>query len=119
MASKIINISLNENMIQFCAGHILSLKNNGDFSDIAVIMPSKRPALFIKKELSKKINKPFIPPVIFTFDELTSDIAKNYYNLQKISQIDSAYSIFGIVKKHTQGLFDKRTSFAEFFQWSS
>jgi len=119
MASKIINISLNENMIQFCAGHILSLKNNGDFSDIAVIMPSKRPALFIKKELSKKINKPFIPPVFFTFDELTGDIAKKYYNLQKISQIDSAYSIFEIVKKHTQSLFDKQASFAEFFQWSS
>jgi len=119
MVSKIINIALNKNMIQFCADHILSLKNNDNFADIAVIMPSKRPSLFIKKELSKKINKSFIPPVFFTFDELTGDIAKNYYNLQKISQIDSAYSIFEIVKKHTHGIFDNHASFAEFFQWSS
>ena len=39
----------------------------------------------LKKELSKKINKPFIPPVFFTFDELANDIAKNYYNQKEIS----------------------------------
>lgn len=118
MASKIINIAINEDMIKFSADHILSIKNNGDFSDTAFIMPSKRPSLFIKKELSEKINKSFIPPVFFTFDELVNDIAKNYYNLRKISQIDSAYAIFETVKKNTPKFFEEHTSFAGFFQWS-
>ncbi|MFA6614362.1 MAG: hypothetical protein WCS83_06245, partial [Endomicrobiia bacterium] len=118
MSSQIINIALNEDIIKYTANHIKSLSKTNDFSDIVIIMPSKRPALFIKKELSKNINKSFIPPSFLTFDEIVNDITTNYYNLQKISEIDSAYIIYDIVKKNVSELFEEQNSFASFFQWS-
>ncbi|MDD3922985.1 MAG: PD-(D/E)XK nuclease family protein [Endomicrobiaceae bacterium] len=118
MSSQIINIALNEDIIKYTANHIKSLSKTNDFSDIVIIMPSKRPALFIKKELSKNINKSFIPPSFLTFDEIVNDITTNYYNLQKISEIDSAYIIYDIVKKNVPELFEEQNSFASFFQWS-
>ena len=67
MKSKIINIPLNDNIVEYTAKHLLDLATDteNDFSGIAVVMPSKRPAMFIKRELAKQINKPFIPPKFF------------------------------------------------------
>lgn len=118
MPSKIINIALHENIVKFTADHIMSLGKETDFSGTAVIMPSKRPALFIKKELSKNINKAFIPPDFMTFDDVVNNITADYMNLQKISEIDSAYIIYGIVKKNISEFFNDSNSFAGFFQWS-
>ena len=54
--SNIFNISINDNIIEYTTKHILKIHHNSiDFSDIAIVMPSKRASLFIKKELSKNL----------------------------------------------------------------
>ena len=53
--SKIENISSGKNLTEYTADYILNSNKNLNFEDTAVIMPSKRPVLFIKKQLSKKI----------------------------------------------------------------
>ena len=97
--SKIINIALNDNIVEYTAKYLLNFIKNSDTSDfgnIAVVMPSKRPAMFIKREMAKQINKPFIPPKFFVFDELVNSIS-GLQNKQKISKIDSSYIIYDIV----------------------
>lgn len=114
----IINLSINENIVCHTAEHILALQKSGvPFDEIALVMPSKRPSLFIKKALSQKIKNAFIPPKFLTFDELINEIDKQN-NITKISNIDSAYIIYEIVKKDIgENAFSKFT-FSEFFQWS-
>ena len=119
MSSNILNISINDDIIKYTINHILKLsQKDTDFSDIAVISPSHRPSLFIKKQLSKKVKKAFIPPKFFTFDELVKEIDKNYGNKKNISNIDSAYIIYEIVKNNIKGKEFTDISFSEFFEWS-
>ena len=50
--SKIINIPLNNNVVEYTAKRLFELTTDtaNDFGKIAVVMLSKRPAMFIKRE---------------------------------------------------------------------
>ena len=51
----------------------LLIKNHGnDFEKTAVILPSKRSALFLKKALASRIKETFWAPTTFNFTELIS-----------------------------------------------
>ena len=114
----VFNLSLNDNIVTYAADYILGLRRDGiSFEEIAVVMPSKRPSLFIKRELSQKIKKSFIPPKFLTFDELINEIDKQN-NISKISNIDSAYTIYEIVKTGIGKNAFSQFNFSEFFQWS-
>ena len=120
MKSKIINISLNDNIVEYTAKYLLDLATNteNDFSGIAVVMPSKRPAMFIKRELAKQINKPFIPPKFFTFEELVNSIS-GLQNRRKISKIDSSYIIYDIVHNNLKSSGFYQYTYSSFFQWAN
>lgn len=120
MKSKIINISLNDNIVEYTAKYLLDLATDteNDFSGIAVVMPSKRPAMFIKRELAKQINKPFIPPKFFTFEELVNSIS-GLQNRRKISKIDSSYIIYDIVHNNLKNSGFYQYTYSSFFQWSN
>jgi len=117
--SQIFNISINDNIVEYTTNHILKIcPKSIDFSGIAIVMPSKRPSLFIKKELSKKLKTSFIPPKFFTIDELVSEIDKKYGNKKVVSNIDSAYMIYQIVKNNIKDYEFSKSTFSEFFGWS-
>ena len=120
MKSKIINISLNDNIVEYTAKYLLdsATDTENDFSGIAVVMPSKRPAMFIKRELAKQINKPFVPPKIFTFEELVNSIS-GLQNRRKISKIDSSYIIYDIVHNNLKNSGFYQYTYSSFFQWSN
>ena len=119
MTSKIETIPLNKNIVNYTSDYILNLTKSIKFEDIAIIMPSKRPALFIKRELSKKIKKAFIPPAFFTFDNLIEQISLQLLNKTDISRIDGSYIIYNIVKKYIPDFYDNNASFAGFFEWAN
>ena len=119
MTSKIETIPLNKNLVNYTSDYILNLTKSIKLEDIAIIMPSKRPALFIKRELSKKIKKAFIPPAFFTFDNLIEQISLQLLNKTAISRIDGSYIIYNIVKKLIPDFYDNNASFAGFFEWAN
>ena len=118
--SKIINISLNDNIIEYTTKYIIKLisDSENDFSKIAVIMPSKRPSMFIKRQMAKQINKSFVPPKFFTFDELVNSMS-SLQNIQKISKIDSNYIIYDIVHNNLKTSNFYQYTYSSFFQWSN
>lgn len=119
--SRIINISINDNIVEYTAKYLLNLtatNTENDFGKIAVVMPSKRPAMFIKKELAKQINKPFISPKFFTFEELVNSIS-GLQNKKKISKIDSSYIIYDIVHNNLKSSGFYQYTYSSFFQWSN
>ena len=117
--SKIINISLNDNIVEYTAKYLFdSLNDNCDFGKVAVVMPSKRPSLFIKRELAKQINKSFVPPKFFTFEELVKSISC-LQNVQKISTLDSSYIIYDIVHNNLKIPNFYQYTYSSFFQWSN
>ena len=117
--SNIFNISINDNIVEYTTKHILKIYPNSiDFSDIAIVMPSKRASLFIKKELSKHLKTSFISPKFFTIDNLVLEIDKKYCKKKLISSIDSAYMIYKITKNNIKDYEFSKSTFSEFFGWS-
>ena len=119
MTATIENIPLDKNLIEYTANYILNSNKNLNFENTAIIMPSKRPVLFIKKQLSKKIKKAFVPPCFFTFDELVEEISLKLLNKIVISKIDINYIIYNIVKKYVPNFYKSKKSFSGFFQWAN
>lgn len=118
MAIQIFNIALNDDIVFYTANHIIKLTDEYQINDILILTPSKRSALFLKKEMAKQINKAFVPPTFVTLDELVSDISTQTLNLMEISQMDSVYIIYTIVKEIAPQLLNKEQSFSNFFQWA-
>ncbi|MDR1784694.1 MAG: PD-(D/E)XK nuclease family protein [Endomicrobium sp.] len=113
MASKIINLDIHENIIDFTANYIFKSDKN-----TALISGGRRPFLFIRKRLALKRKKSFFPPKFFTNDEFIEGIIFDKLELVKISEIEAAFIIFEIVKREAPLLLKGKISFASFIEWS-
>jgi len=117
---KVVTWNLGDNFLDklsdFLIGNFKTEKL--DFSKVACVFGGKRPALFLRRQLARKINKPFYPPTVFTIDEFIEYIVKGAERRRKIGSLEAAYSIYEIVSKHSSKLLKKRTSFAEFLPWA-
>lgn len=116
--SKIINISINDNIVEYTAKYLPGLTAENNFGKIAVVMTSKRPSMFIKRELAKQINKPFVPPKFFTFEELVNSMS-GLQNKKRISKIDSSYIIYDIIHNNLKSSSFYQYTYSSFFQWAN
>ncbi len=71
MNKKVLYLSLEENIISEVLD-ILFMQNKNDFSDCAVVFPSRRMGIFLKDEISKRASYSLILPEIFTIDDFFS-----------------------------------------------
>ncbi len=75
---KIFEIPFSKNIIKYTINMFFE-ENKKDYSKIIVVFPGKRPSLYLKKYLQKKINSDFIPPEIYSMD----DFVKKSVNIDK------------------------------------
>lgn len=111
--SKIINIALTENIIDFTADYL-----GGREDRAAVISGGKRPFLFLKKKLAEKKGKAFYPPAFYTNDDFIGQIIFDAGDLVKIPDIEAAYMLYETVKGETPQLLKEGGSFASFLPWA-
>jgi ATP-dependent helicase/nuclease subunit B len=72
---------------------------NKDFSKYAVVFPGKRPALYLRKIISDKINSPYYPPLMFSINEFIKFIAGKTRGIRKeVSSIDAVWFLYNIAK---------------------
>ncbi|MCL5673769.1 MAG: PD-(D/E)XK nuclease family protein [Deltaproteobacteria bacterium] len=72
---------------------------NKDFSKYAVVFPGKRPALYLRKIISDKINSPYYPPIMFSINEFIKFIAEKTRGIRKeVSSIDAVWFLYNITK---------------------
>ncbi|MDR3071418.1 MAG: PD-(D/E)XK nuclease family protein [Endomicrobium sp.] len=113
MPQQIINLSTNENIIDFAADYIFKSDKK-----IALLSGGRRPFLFIRKKLAEKNGKPFFLPEFFKNDEFIEKIIFDNTRFIKISDIEAAFMIYEIVKNESPQLLNGNFSFASFFEWS-
>jgi len=118
---KIITYNLAEdfigNLVDFTENNFL--KQGKDISRVAFIFGGKRPALFLKKEFSKKIKKGFFPPQFFSMDEFIEYILSKKGPFLKVSDLDACFIIYNLLKGIAPGILKGRESFSEFLPWAS
>ena len=68
---RIITYNFSENLIENVASLLCDnfLKERNDLSKVACVFGGKRPALFLKRELARKIKGSFLPARTFSIDE--------------------------------------------------
>ncbi len=117
--SKIITYSLNENFIEKLTGYIEEnfLKKDFDLSRLAFVFEGKRPALFLRKALSKKIGGSFSSPVFFSIDEFIDYLLLKKRSYTRLSLMESSYMIYTLAKKLAPEIIRGKEKFSEFLPW--
>jgi len=91
---------------------ILIRDYGSDFSNIEVVLPSKRAGLFLKKHLSDQLKKSFFPPQIVTLTELFSRYTPLHIG-------DPAELLFVLYEAYSEIEKEKAESFDRFLRWGN
>ncbi len=118
--SKIITIPFTEPFLPHVVDYIYHhyMTHGKDLSRLAVIFGGRRPSLFIKKDLAKRIGSSYIPPKFFTIDEWMAFVADDAKEIKVSGPLDHAYAIYKIAQEKTPAILNSRESFAQFLPWA-
>ncbi|MCK4525854.1 PD-(D/E)XK nuclease family protein [candidate division WOR-3 bacterium] len=120
--NEIAVIPIKKDFIDALSNYILTLKKGRDFSKICVVFPGKRPCLFLKKYLGDKVERPFIPPNMFSIDEFMEFL----FSLKRVEripegEIDLIYLLYRAIRKGNfakgNGLSHLSRSMDLFIEW--
>ncbi|MDI6758935.1 MAG: PD-(D/E)XK nuclease family protein [Candidatus Omnitrophota bacterium] len=117
---RVIAYNLTENFISRVASFVEEnfLKTGADLARIAFVFGGKRPALFLKKELSLKIKQGFFSPRFFSIDEFIEYTLLKKITYGRISDLDAAYLLYNLAKKISPGILKDKEDFSKFLPWA-
>ncbi|MCK4810465.1 MAG: PD-(D/E)XK nuclease family protein [Candidatus Omnitrophica bacterium] len=117
---RVITYSFGENIIDKIAGFLCEnfLKEGKDLSRVACVFGGKRPSLFLRRELARRIKKSYLPPRSFSMDEFINYIVSRRDSVIPASELDSCYLLYTLAKEHIPGILSGRNDFAEFLPWA-
>lgn len=95
--------------LQQTAQHLL--QQYPDLKDISIILPSRRAAVFLKRELAGLIDKPVWSPEITTIEDFLLDSLD-------LEQADRPGLIFELYESYTEVAEEPREDFREFSRWA-
>lgn len=118
--NRVVSYSLFEDFIKKLAEFIDEhyLKQDKDISKLAFVFGGKRPSLFLKRELSRRIGKSFISPVFFSIDEFVDYILSKEETFSKIRELDACFTIYSLVKAQAPHILRSRDTFSKFLPWA-
>ena len=120
MNSKILTFSLADHFIERLVDYIETeyIRQNKKLDRLAIVFGGKRPALFLKKELAKRLQTSFYPPQFFTIDEFMRYVVTKKEVFQSIQDLDHCYLLYQLAKKIAPEILHGRESFAKFLPWT-
>jgi hypothetical protein len=108
-----------KNLATYLEDHFI--RQGKDLNRLAIVFGGARPRLFLQKELSARIKKPFLPPKFFTIDEFIESIlfrSERSEFFTKISDFEASFSIYHLAKKHAPSVLKGREHFSQFLPWA-
>ncbi|MCS7231084.1 MAG: PD-(D/E)XK nuclease family protein [Elusimicrobiota bacterium] len=108
--------SFSDNLLEKIAEYILTNFDISELNQVCIIFGGKRPGLILKKLISEKIKKSFLPPHTFSIDEFIVYTASKKEEINFIYELDAIYLLYKIIKKipYLQSKFD---TFFNFIPW--
>ncbi len=94
------------------------IRQGKDLRRLAIVFGGRRPALFLKRELAKRIGRQYFPPHFFSIDELMSRLVLQKEPFVLSQDMDLAYRIYDLVCRHAPLLLKGRETFAQFLPWA-
>lgn len=117
---RIITYPLSDNLIENIADilHREYIAAGRDPGRVAVVFGGRRPALFMRKALSRRAGKGFNEPRFFTIDEFTDYVVGREKLMGAISDLDACFVMFNLVRELAPEILGRRSSFAQFLPWA-
>lgn len=118
--AEVLTFNLSDNFISRLADYTQERFINKGISPerCAFVFGGKRPALFLKREMSLRLKKEYFPPRFYSIEEFIEDIVCRKVNFRKITELDACFKIYSITKELRPGLLKGREAFAEFLPWA-
>jgi ATP-dependent helicase/nuclease subunit B len=118
--SKIITVPFTEEFLPHVVDYVYHyyVEHGRDLSRLCLVFGGRRPELFIKKDLARRIGKAFVPPRFFTIDEWMSYVAFGQQAPMPGSALDHCYTIYQLAVKLCPWVCQGRQTFALFLPWA-
>lgn len=88
------------------------------FQGVTLIFGGKRPALFLRRELARRLKTSFVPPRILSMDEFISDIFHQSTRSRALNDLEAAFELFKIAQTQAPEILKGRETFARFWPWA-
>ena len=118
--SKIITVPFTEEFLPHVVEYLYRhyVEREQDLSRLCLVFGGRRPSLFIKRDLARRIDRAYIPPRFFTIDEWMGYVAYGEDVPSKGSDLDHCYTIYQLAMKLCPWVCKGRESFAQFLPWA-
>jgi len=118
--NRVINFDFSQNLIEELAALLENdfIKKGKDISRVALIFGGHRPALFLKKELSRRIKNDFFPPRFFSMDEFVEYTLSKSGVFSNINDLEACFLIYNIAKTIAPDILKGRENFSQFLVWA-
>ncbi|MCG8430314.1 MAG: PD-(D/E)XK nuclease family protein [Candidatus Omnitrophica bacterium] len=120
MKQRIITCSLQDDFIGRLCDHITRSCPAGscDLSRLTVVFGGRRPALFVKRELARRLGHAYRPPRFFSIDEFIEYLVRARSRLRPIADLDASYAVYRLASQIAPEVLKARESFAVFLPWA-
>jgi len=118
--SKIITVPFTENFLPHVVEYVYRqyVERDRDLSCLSLIFGGRRPALFVKRDLARRIGQAYVPPRFFTIDEWMAYVAYGEDLPARGSDLDHCYTIYQLAMSLCPWVCQGRESFAQFLPWA-
>lgn len=120
MLNNFYHLNYNVDSLDFLVELLLS-GGTEKLSSQLVVFPGKRPAVYLRKKLAEKIKKDFLPPLIYSVDELTKAASFSPEPLREINEVEASHLFYEIIKDFSRinpgCSFSAFIDFSHFFYW--
>lgn len=117
---NVITYNLADDFIKELASFIEAnfIDRGKDLRKLAVVFGGERPRLFLQKELSGRVKKPFFPPKFFSMDEFVEAVLAGSGHYTKISDLEACFTIYRLAQRLAPDVLKGRMAFAKFLPWA-
>jgi len=120
--SRINTFSFSDNFIERLADHIeanyIKTGRAAELSRLAIVFGGRRPALFLKRELARRVGRAFASPKFFTIDEWMRTIVKKKEDFTSAEELNQSYELYKMARELTPEILENRETFAAFLPWA-
>ncbi|MFH1644874.1 MAG: PD-(D/E)XK nuclease family protein [Candidatus Omnitrophota bacterium] len=118
--NNIITYNFNENFIDKVSEFVdRNVFGKGvDSSKVCIVFEGKRPSLFLKNRLAKRLGRPFASFRFFSIDEFVAYLLRKKRNYSSMPDMELCYLIYNLAKKISPQLLESREAFCKFLPWA-
>lgn len=114
-----VTFDFKDNFIEKLADFITrNSTNKKDFTDICCVFGGRRPALFLRREIAKRVKGAFLPPTIFSIDEFVDFSLRKKIEFSNVDSLDASFCLYELIKKDYPEVLFYNEKFSKFLPWA-